>query len=124
MDGPIQRCVVQNDHWVAATEFQHSLLQLASRAFSHRRTRQFAARQRDTANPEVVDQGADLFDTAKQVRVDALWRTRLLKQSGEGQRTLRDRRRMFEHDDVARDKLRAGHSGKLVIGEIPGLDRN
>ena len=83
-----------------------------------------AARQRDTANPEIVDQGANLFDTAKQVRVDALWRTGLFKQSGEGQRTLRHRRRMFEHHDVARDKLRAGHSGKLVIGEIPGLDRN
>src|ERR1700730_14321895 len=124
LNGPIQRCVVQNDHWVAATEFQHSLLHLASRAFSHRRTSQFAARHRSTAIQEVANHGSDLFDTATQVRVYALWRTRLLKQPGEGERTLRDRQRMFEHDDVARDKLRAGHSGKLVIGEIPRLDRN
>ena len=114
--------VAEQDERVGAAELEHDLLQVAPGDLGDRRAGPLGAGQRDAPHARVGDDLGDLVVRGEDRLVGAVREARVVVDLLDRRGRLRALRRVLEQDRVADDQVRAGETGHLVVGEVPGHD--
>src|SRR3546814_3583980 len=71
----------------------------------------------------IVDEPGDLVVRGENIGEDSGWRACAFEELGKSERALRNVLGVPQHHDIADHELRADDAGDLIIGKVPGLDR-
>src|SRR3546814_11944185 len=71
----------------------------------------------------IVDEPGDLVVRGENIGEDSGWRACAFEELGKSERALRNVLGVLQHHDIADHELRADDAGDLIIGKVPGLDR-